>query len=118
MLALLVLLTCGAGKPTVSLEESCRKAQLIVVVEPAAEAAILRVLDVLYDGTGQGPKEDAEIAVDLKGLRYDRGGKYILFLEQVGDAKHYQAVPQMRSEDAKPMRERVRELLRAIGKIK
>jgi len=112
LLAFLAGMPCvGMGKPTVPLEESCRKAAAVVVVESAANVGTYRVREVMYDGTGAGLQKDAVIAVDLGGMVYEKGRAYILFLESATEAMHFRAVPQMRTEDGREMRERVRKLI-------
>ena len=101
----------ATGKPTVSLEESCRKAAAVLIVEPAPDPGNFRVQEVLYDGTGAGIKKDAVVAVDLGGMVYEKGRTYILFLETTADVTRYKAVPQMRTEDGEATRERIRRLL-------
>lgn len=109
---LLAALVCvGAEKPKVPLEESCRKAVAILVVKAAADPGKYKVLEILHDGTGDGIKKDAVIAVDLKGMVYGEGKAYILFLKPTAEAKRYQAVEQTRTEDGKDVRERVQKLL-------
>lgn len=116
-LILMVAVVCSvANKPMVPLEESCRKAKAVLVVEPAAEAGTYKVLDVLHDGTGAGLKKNAVIAVDLKGMVYEKGKAYILLLEPAAEAKRYQAVAQARTEDGKETRAKVQKLMEAEKK--
>src|SRR5689334_6604760 len=81
LLLVMALVSLAAGKPQVSLEESCRAARAIVVVETTAQAGVYHVHQVLYAGEAEGLKADADVAVDLKGMVYDKGAKYILFME-------------------------------------
>ena len=113
-LMLLAVMACGGtGKPTVPLEESCRRAAAVLVVEPAADPGTYRVREVLHDGTAAGLRKDAILAIDLGGMVYEKGRAYILFLEPAAEAKRFRAVPQMRTEDGGETRERVRKLLAA-----
>lgn len=116
--ALLAVLFWGFfGKPTVSLEESCQRADAILSVELADKTRTLKVIDDLWGGKDVGVQQDAIIAVDLKSMVYEKGNKYILFLEQVGETKTLQAVPQMRTDDTKTARDEVTVTLRKLKKI-
>lgn len=103
-----------AGKPTVSLEESCRKSSTVLIVDPAAVAGTLRVLSVLHDDTGANFGKDTIIAADLHGMVYEKGHLYIVFLKPGAKAGEFEAVPQMRVEDGKEVREKVRSLLQTV----
>jgi hypothetical protein len=100
-----------ADKPTVSLEDSCRRAAAVLVVEPTTDARTYKVLDVLHDSTGDRIKKDQAISVDLKGMVYEKGRAYVFFIKPSDEAKRYQAVEQMRTGDGKEVRRRVLKLL-------
>lgn len=114
--ALLLLAAMLFTKPTVSLEQSCDEARAVAVVQRSAKDGSYRVLEVVYDGTGAALKADAEVAIDLKGMTYDSGVKYILFFDH-DKTKGYWAVSQMRTEDGKEPRDKVVNYLRKIGKL-
>jgi uncharacterized protein YrzB (UPF0473 family) len=117
-LLLVSLALTVADKPTISLEDSCRAARAIAVVEPSANLGEYRLIEVLFASPGHDLKKDAVIAVDLKGMVYDKGQAYILFLDNAEKGKGFRAVMQRRTEDAKATRERVMEVLRNSGKVK
>lgn len=104
----------GAGKPTVSLEESCKNANTVLIVDAAAVPGTLRVLAVLYDGNGGNFGKDTIITADLRGMVYDQGRAYIVFLKAGAKAGEYEAVPQMRLEDGNEVRDKVRSLVQTL----
>jgi hypothetical protein len=114
---LALCLALAFTKPTVSLEQSCEEAGAIAVVEQGKTKGAYRVVDILYDGTGQTLKSDTEMDVDLKGMTYEPAKKYILFLAVDKDKKYF-AVAQMRTEDSKGIRERIAGILKKTGKVK
>lgn len=114
MLSLLAMIAVfAADKPTVSLEESCRQAAAVVVVETTNDGKY-RIIEILHDHSGRQLNKAAVIDVDLRGMVYDKGRAYILFLKTTADSKSYYAAPQMRTEDGKDVRERVRKILASL----
>lgn len=118
LLVCVALASAAAAKPQVSIEESCRTARAIVVAESTDRAGVVRLHHVLYDGGGYKLKADSDATVDLKGMVYDKGKKYVLFMEPGDTPQTFRAVPQMRTEDSQPVREQVLKVLRDAGKVK
>jgi hypothetical protein len=65
----------------------------------------------LHDLIRTSFKKDAVIAVNLRGVTYEKGRAYILFLKPPTNEKPNEAASQMKTKDGKQVRARVQKLL-------